>query len=104
MAGQLEALLQDTHGLSYARVLLEDFPDTRLRQVCLPRLPKELVWGLRLAAARLFKASTLVSFAEALSPATEDAQSKPYHVCASMSQCVPYQAPARVCHVCQRVT
>ncbi|CAL8461852.1 g1383 [Coccomyxa elongata] len=55
MAGQREALLQDTHGLSYAQVLQEDLPDTRLRQVCPPRLPRELVWGLRLAAARLFK-------------------------------------------------
>lgn len=59
MAGQREAMLQDTHGLSYAQVLQEDFPDTRMRQVCPPRLPKELVWGLRLGAARLFKASTL---------------------------------------------
>lgn len=61
MAGQREALLQDTHGLSYAQVLQEDFPDTRLRQVCPPRLPRELVWGLRLSAARLFKASTLIA-------------------------------------------
>lgn len=59
MAGQREALMHDTHGLSYAQCLEEDFPDTRLRQACPPRLPKELVWGLRQSAARLFKASAI---------------------------------------------
>lgn len=56
MGGQKEAMLWDTHGLSYARILAEDFPDTRIRQCCPPSLPKELVWALRISAARLFQA------------------------------------------------
>ena len=50
-----EAELRDTRMGSLAAAREAAFPDTRARARCPPLLPRELVWGLRLAAARAFK-------------------------------------------------
>lgn len=55
MAGSREAFLQNTGMSTYAELLENMLPDTRIRLHSPPRLPMELNWGLRLGAARLFK-------------------------------------------------
>ena len=50
-----EAELRDTRMASLAAAREAAFPDTRVRARCPPLLPRELAWGLRLAAARAFK-------------------------------------------------
>ena len=49
-------LLCDTRMATLAEARALAFPDTRVRAACPPRLPRELTWGLRVAAARAFKA------------------------------------------------
>jgi hypothetical protein len=56
LAGSREAFLQNSGMGSYAQMLDDFLPDTRIRLHSPPRLPMELNWGLRLGAARLFQA------------------------------------------------
>jgi hypothetical protein len=55
VAARREETLRDTRLASLADARAVAFPDTRVRTACPARLPRELSWGLRMAAARAFK-------------------------------------------------